>query len=157
MDPASNQSPPPVHRQVLVIRPSPFVVHEEYFSNKFHILKAYESPLPTHEFLKANAQSVQVVLCSGVSPITANVLHDLPSLRLVVSSTTGVNHIDMVKCRKRSIIVTNIVDLFSDDVADGAVGLFIDVMRRVTAGDRFVRGGRTGESPLGSKAIFLRT
>lgn len=146
---------PPYLGQVLVIRPPPvFSVHEQYISSKFQILKAYESPLPTHDFLQTYAQSVKVVLCSGGSPITADVLHDLPALQLVVSSTTGVNHIDMAECRRREIRVTNTGDLFSDDVADGAVGLLIDVMRRISAGDRFVRGGRwpaISEYPLGSK------
>ncbi|MFS8014333.1 putative oxidoreductase [Helianthus anomalus] len=141
--------------QVLVIRPPPvFAVHEQYISNKFHILKAYDSPLPTHDFLQANAQFVKAVLCSGNGPITADVLRDLPALQLVVSTTTGVNHIDMAECRKRGIKVTNIQDVFSDDVADVAVGLLIDVMRRITGGHKFVRGGCwpvTEQYPLGSK------
>ncbi|XP_076886453.1 glyoxylate/hydroxypyruvate reductase HPR3-like [Bidens hawaiensis] len=124
----SSQSP----HQVLVIKPPPvFVVHEQYISNKFQILKAYDSPLPTHDFLRANAQSVKVVLCSASSPITAEVLRDLPALELVVTTTTGVNHIDMVECRKCGIRVTNVRDVFSDDVADVAVGLLIEVMRRI--------------------------
>ncbi|KAL4562766.1 hypothetical protein LXL04_026796 [Taraxacum kok-saghyz] len=158
MDQEDHQSrplQPPYLGQVLVIRPPPvFVVHEQYISTKFQILKAYESPLPTHDFLEAYAQSVKVVLCSANGPITAAVLRDLPALQLIVSSTTGVNHIDMLECRRRGIRVTNTGDLFSDDVADGAVGLLIDVMRRITGGDRFVRGGRwpaTSVYPLGSK------
>ncbi|KAI3741251.1 hypothetical protein L1987_58922 [Smallanthus sonchifolius] len=141
--------------QVLVIRPPPvFAVHEQSISNKFQILKAYDSPLPTHDFLQANAQSVKAVICSGNSPITADVLRDLPALQLVVSTTTGVNHIDMAECRRRGIRVTNVGDVFSDDVADVAVGLLIDVMRRISGGDKFVRGGRwpvTEQYPLGSK------
>ncbi|MFS8014336.1 putative oxidoreductase [Helianthus anomalus] len=141
--------------QVLVIRPPPvFTVHEQYISNKFHILKAYDSALPTHDFLQANAQFVKAVLCSGNGPITADVLRDLPALQLVVSTTTGVNHIDMAECRKRGIKVTNIQDVFSDDVADVAVGLLINVMRRITGGHKFVRGGCwpvTEQYPLGSK------
>ncbi|KAJ9539554.1 hypothetical protein OSB04_032287 [Centaurea solstitialis] len=158
MDPKHHQSPPPESqdlRQVLVLRPPPvFAVHEHYFSTKFHILKAYDSPLPTHDFLKAYAQSVTVVLCSGMFPVTAEVLRNLPALQLLVSSATGVNHIDMPECRRRGIRVSNVVDVFSDDVADAAVGLLIDVLRRISAGDRFVRGGRwpaAAEHPLGSK------
>lgn len=154
MDPEDHQSPSDL-RQVLILRPPPvFAVHEQYFSNKFQILKAYDSPLPTHDFLRSYAQSVRVVLCSGVRPITAEVIRDLPALKLVVSSATGVNHIDMAECRLRGITVTNVADVFSDDVADAAVGLYIDVMRKITASDRFVRGGQwpvTGEYPLGSK------
>ncbi|KAI3494999.1 hypothetical protein L1887_37098 [Cichorium endivia] len=159
MDPESHQSSPHL-RQVLILRPPPvFAVHEQYFSNKFQILKAYESPLPTHDFLRSYAQSVKVVLCSAVGPITADVIRDLPALQLVVSSATGVNHIDMAECRRRGITVTNVADVFSDDVADAAVGLFVDVMRKITAGDRFVRSGlwmATGEHPHGCKLTGKR-
>nr|GEW66985.1 glyoxylate/hydroxypyruvate reductase HPR3-like [Tanacetum cinerariifolium] len=124
--------------------------------NNISLPKAYESSLPTHDFLHTYAQSVKVVICSIGSPITAEVLADLPSLELVVTSTTGVNHIDMAECRRRGIRVTNTGDLFSDDVADGAVGLLIDVMRRISSGDRFVRGGlwpMTEVYTLGSKGL----
>ncbi|KAI3741252.1 hypothetical protein L1987_58923 [Smallanthus sonchifolius] len=75
MNPQDHRSPssqPPELRQVLVLGPPPvFAVHEQYFSNRFHILKAYDSPLPTHNFLHAHAQSVKVVLCSAIGPITS--------------------------------------------------------------------------------------
>jgi hypothetical protein len=43
---------------------------------------------------------------------------------------------------------------FSTDVADHAIGLLIDVLRRVSAADRYVRRGMwpvQGDYPLGSK------
>ncbi|XP_024993285.1 glyoxylate/hydroxypyruvate reductase HPR3-like [Cynara cardunculus var. scolymus] len=157
MDPEDHHSTPsqsPDLRQVLVLRPPPvFSVHEQYFS-KFQILKAYDSPLPTLDFLHAHAQSVKVVLCSAIHPITADVIRKLPELQLVVSAATGVNHIDMAECGRRGIRVTNVGDVFSDDVADGAVGLLVDVLRRISGGDRFVRGGSwpdAGAYPLSSK------
>ncbi|KAI3681671.1 hypothetical protein L6452_36474 [Arctium lappa] len=151
--PPSSKSPD--LRQVLVLRP-PYVfsVHEQCFS-KFQILKAYDSPLPTLDFLQAYAQSVKVVLCSGTLPITADVIRNLPALQLIVSCATGVDHIDLAECRRHGIRVTNIGDAFSDDVADGAVGILIDVMRRINGGDRFVRSGKWkdygGTYTLGSK------
>ncbi|KAK9056225.1 hypothetical protein SSX86_027315 [Deinandra increscens subsp. villosa] len=154
MDPDHNQSPPS-NPQLLVLRPPPvFTVNEQLFSNRFQILKAYDSPLSTHDFLQAEAQSVKAVLCSGMSPITADVLRDLPALQFVVSATTGVNHIDMAECRRRGIRVAKVGDVFSDDVADVAVGLLVDVMRRISGGDKFVRGGRwpvTDQYSLGLK------
>ncbi|KAJ0762568.1 putative oxidoreductase [Helianthus annuus] len=145
----------PELRQVLVLQP-PYVfnIHEHLFADRFHVLKAYDSPLLTRDFLHANAQSVKVVLCSGTGPVTADVIRDLPALKLVVTDATGVNHIDMAECGRRGIVVTNAGDVYSDDVADAAIGLLIDVMRRITSGDRFVRGGRwptSREYPLGAK------
>lgn len=59
----------------------------------------------------------------------------------------------------RGISVANAGDVFSEDVADTAVGLFIDVLRKITSADRYVRGGSwavNGDYPLGSK-VFSRS
>ncbi|KAL0302301.1 UNVERIFIED_CONTAM: Glyoxylate/hydroxypyruvate reductase HPR3 [Sesamum calycinum] len=64
-----------------------------------------------------------------------------PLLRLVVTTSAGINHIDLVECRRRGISVANAASIFSADVADLAVGLLLDVLRRISAGNRFVKGG----------------
>ncbi|XP_059651505.1 glyoxylate/hydroxypyruvate reductase HPR3-like isoform X1 [Cornus florida] len=141
--------------QVLILRPPlVFTQFQDEFSKKFHILKAWESPLSTHLFLTTHAQSVKAILCSGHSAVTDDVLCHLPELRIVVTESAGVNHIDLPECRRRGIAVTNAGAVFSEDVADIAVGLLIDVLRRITSADRFVRGGfwpTVGDYPLGSK------
>ncbi|MFS7932606.1 putative oxidoreductase [Helianthus anomalus] len=129
MDPQDHQQPE--LRQVLVLQP-PYVfnIHEHLFADRFHALKAYDSPLPTRDFLQANAQSVKVVLCSGTGPITADVIRDLLALKLVVTDATGVNHIDMAECGRRGI------------------------KERIISGERFVRDGcwtTSREYPLGAK------
>ncbi|KAL2515171.1 glyoxylate/hydroxypyruvate reductase HPR3-like [Forsythia ovata] len=75
------------------------------------------------------------------SPITAQMLSLLPSLQLVITSGTEVNHIDIPECRCRGISVANTGDVFSDDTSDYAVGLLIDVLRKISAGERHVRRG----------------
>jgi hydroxypyruvate reductase 2 len=47
--------------------------------------------------------------------------------------------------------------VYSADVADMAVGLLIDVLRKVSASDRYVRQGlwaAKGNYPLGSKVLI---
>ena len=47
--------------------------------------------------------------------------------------------------------------MFSEDVADMAVALLIDVLRKVSAADRYVRQrlwATKGDFPLGSKVFF---
>ncbi|KAF5952973.1 hypothetical protein HYC85_010917 [Camellia sinensis] len=141
--------------QLLVLRPPVvFTAFHHLFIAKFQVLKAYESPLPIDLFLTTYAQSVRAVLCAGSSPITANVLSHLPSLQVVVSASAGINHIDFPECRRRDISVANAGTIFSEDVADVAVVLLIDVLRKITGGDRFVRRRdwpSHGNYPLGSK------
>ncbi|KAL0339387.1 UNVERIFIED_CONTAM: Glyoxylate/hydroxypyruvate reductase HPR3 [Sesamum angustifolium] len=82
-----------------------------------------------------------------------------PSLRLVVTTSAGINHIDLVECRRRGIAVANAAGIFSADVADLAVGLLLDVLRRISAGNRFVKGGlwpMQEAYPLGFKQRGLK-
>ncbi|XP_044486036.1 glyoxylate/hydroxypyruvate reductase HPR3 isoform X2 [Mangifera indica] len=107
-----------------------------------------------HSFLSRHATSIRALICVGPSPITPQTLSLLPSLEIVVGTSAGIDHVDLHECRRRGIIVTNAGDAFSEDVADYAFSLLIDVLRRVSASDRFVRAGlwpKYGAYPLGSK------
>ncbi|XP_058226192.1 glyoxylate/hydroxypyruvate reductase HPR3-like [Rhododendron vialii] len=141
--------------KVLIIRPPmAFKSVETEFSQKFHLVKAWESPLPLDQFLAAHAHDVRAMIASGVTPVNPDVLRHLPSLRCIVTSSAGIDQIDLPECRRRGIVVANAGAVFSEDVADTAVALLIDVLRRVVAADRYVRGGNwlvKGDYPLGSK------
>ncbi|XWS32278.1 hypothetical protein CRYUN_Cryun23aG0146300 [Craigia yunnanensis] len=143
------------HPSVLVLGPPPVLrVFLDRFSRKFHLLKAWESPLPLDQFLISNAQSVQAILCSGATPVNAELIGQLPLLRLVVTDSSGLNYIDLYECQERGIAVTNAGNVYANDVADMAVGLLINVLRKISAADRYLRNGVwpvIGTYPLGSK------
>ncbi|PRQ57732.1 putative oxidoreductase [Rosa chinensis] len=140
---------------VLIIQPPPaFISFESDFTQKFNILRAWESPLPLDQFLTTHAQSVHALLCRAETPINADVLRLLPALKIVVSASTGADQVDKAECRRRGIAVTNAGNAYAEDVADIAVGLFIDVFRKISAADWYVRKGlwsSSGDYPLGSK------
>ncbi|KAG6436384.1 hypothetical protein SASPL_101281 [Salvia splendens] len=141
---------------LLVLRPGLlFKVFEQEFLAKFNVLKAFESPLPLDKYLRDHTQSARAILCEAiVTRITADLLLQLPALQLVVADGTGVNHIDLAECHRRGISVTNTGDVFSEDTADYGVGLLIDVLRRISRADAFVRRGSwplTPEFPVGRK------
>ncbi|XP_059651503.1 glyoxylate/hydroxypyruvate reductase HPR3-like [Cornus florida] len=140
---------------VLVLRPTiGFSDYGKQFSEKFHLLKAWESPMPTEQFLATHASSVQAMLCSVGTPVQSDVLRLLPSLKVIVTTSAGLNQIDLPECRRRGISIANTGTIYSADVADVALGLLIDVLRKITAANRYVRGGLwpiQGDYPLGSK------
>ncbi|XP_030535289.1 glyoxylate/hydroxypyruvate reductase HPR3 isoform X2 [Rhodamnia argentea] len=145
--------------QLLVINPPGLFDYGDPFAAKFTVLRAWESPLPLPRFLSAHAQSAPALLCSAATRVTAGLLDLLPSLRIIVTTSAGLNHIDVPECRRRGIAVANAGEVFSDDVADAAVGLALDVLRRVSAADRFVRRGlwaKDGDFALGSKLVGKR-
>ncbi|XP_022159358.1 glyoxylate/hydroxypyruvate reductase HPR3-like [Momordica charantia] len=142
--------------QVLVLG-SPWVLPslESQFSHRFHFLKPSNSQFPLLQFLSSYAQSVQALLIPGGSfALTSAILDCLPSLKLAVTTSVGVDHLDLPELRRRGIAVAYAGNLYSEDVADMAVGLLIDVLRKVSAADRFLRQGlwpTNREFPLGLK------
>ncbi|XP_071717838.1 glyoxylate/hydroxypyruvate reductase HPR3-like [Rutidosis leptorrhynchoides] len=134
--------------------PSVFNLYERQFSEKYRLLKPWESSLPLKQYLVTHADSVQAAFSSPKQPINTDILQMLPELRLIATSSAGVDHIDLCECKRLGIKVTNAASAFSEDVADSAVGLLIDVLRKVSAADRFVRAGlwpQNGDYLLGNK------
>ncbi|KAL7192713.1 hypothetical protein ACSBR2_024515 [Camellia fascicularis] len=81
------------------------------------------------------------MLYSNVTSISIAIFHLLPSLRCIVNTTFGLNHIDLEKCRSCEIVVSYAKDVFSKDVSDMTVGLLIDVLKQITASNRYIHGG----------------
>ncbi|KAL7603902.1 hypothetical protein Lser_V15G15861 [Lactuca serriola] len=140
---------------ILVLGPPlVFKAYESDFSQKFNFLKPWEKPIPLQQFISTHSSTVKAIFCSAVSPVTSDIIQSLPELRFVLASSTGVNHIDLRECKRRGIVVANAGSTFSEDVADMAVGLLIDVLRRISAGNRFVKSAvwrREGDYPLAHK------
>ncbi|OIT28655.1 PREDICTED: glyoxylate/hydroxypyruvate reductase HPR3-like [Nicotiana attenuata] len=105
---------------------------------RYRILDPLDESDPSFLHLSS---SVRLMLCVGPSPVTSETLDTYPSLECIVGTSAGFDHFDLAECRRRNIRVTTAGDSFSDDVADFAVGLLIDVLRGVSAADRFVRAG----------------
>ncbi|KAK8464841.1 hypothetical protein PHAVU_010G086901 [Phaseolus vulgaris] len=121
------------------------------YSQKFHFLN--HSSIPLHQFAATHSHhcaTVAAVLCDGGYPLTVDMLRLLPLLRLVVTASAGTDHIDLDECRRRGIQIAGAGNLFSEDVADLAVALLIDVVMKISAADRSLRKRR-----VDSRAITL--
>ncbi|KAJ0682719.1 putative oxidoreductase [Helianthus annuus] len=150
---------PPLATAILVLGPPlVFKAYETEFSEKFNFLKPWKTPLPLHQFIATHSCNVRAIFCSAVSPVTAEIIQSLPELRFVLASSIGVNHIDLRECKRRGIVVANAGSTFSEDVADMAVGLLIDVVKRISAGNRLVKARvwpRQGDYPLTHKVCYI--
>jgi glyoxylate reductase len=70
------------------------------------------------------------------------------NLRLIANFGTGVDHIDLAAARERGITVTNTPGVLTEDTADMTMALILDVIRRVSQGERLIRSGAwTGWGP----------
>ncbi|CAN1236667.1 Glyoxylate/hydroxypyruvate reductase HPR3 [Linum grandiflorum] len=159
----SPATPEPDLPHVLVLKKPPYfsvTADHHITSTKFRYLNAFDSTLPLHEFLAAHARTpVRAMLASSRATVDAAVLDLLPELRVIVTTSAGVNHVDLTECRRRGIKIANAGDTYSNEGADCAVGLLIDVLRKISAGNRYVKGGLwspIGDYPLGSKVSGKR-
>lgn len=65
------------------------------------------------------------------SVIHKDVLDQLPNLKLIVTRSTGFDHIDRVECANRNIAVTNIPTYGSRTVAEFVFALLLSVSRKI--------------------------
>ncbi|MDN0074284.1 2-hydroxyacid dehydrogenase [Crenobacter sp. SG2303] len=109
-------------------------------------------------FLAAEGGHFDAVVTSSRFGLSAAQLELLPALRAVCSFGVGYDAIDVAAARERGVMVSNTPDVLTDCVADLAFGLIIDVARRVSEADRFVRAGQwaQGGFPLGHRVSGKR-
>ncbi|XP_023772100.1 glyoxylate/hydroxypyruvate reductase HPR3 [Lactuca sativa] len=125
------------------------------FNFSFSWAKGIVNPIePSDPLYPIHRLSARAVIVLGPSPLKSEHLDQYPSVECIFGTSAGVDHIDLAECRRRNIRVTSAGDAFSEDGADYAIGLLIDVLRLVSASDRFVRAGLwpvEGIYPLGNK------
>ncbi|MED6217522.1 hypothetical protein PIB30_018536 [Stylosanthes scabra] len=115
---------------------------------RFLKLPSLFKPYSLFEFLETqntHPSSIQVVLCNPLQPVTADVIRSLPSLSVIATTGSGTDHVDLSECKCRGIQVVAVGgghECASEDIAEMALGLLIDVMWKISAGDRHVRRRR---------------
>ncbi|MDB5410164.1 MAG: 2-hydroxyacid dehydrogenase [Rhodospirillales bacterium] len=104
-------------------------------------------------FLASIADRVEGIATGLGGTVDAALIAALPRLRIIATSTVGLDAIDLGAARSRGIAVTNTPDVLTDCVADFALGLTIASARRICEADRFVRQGKwlAGGFPLATK------
>lgn len=65
-------------------------------------------------------------------------------LQVVSTMSVGVDHIDLLECKRRSIVVGHTPNVLTDSTADMALALTLAVCRRLAEGERAVRSGEWG-------------
>ncbi|MFA7286444.1 MAG: NAD(P)-dependent oxidoreductase [Patescibacteria group bacterium] len=89
------------------------------------------------------------------SRITAQVLEKFPNLKLIVTRSTGYDHVDAAACRERNVTVAYVPGYGDNTVAEYAFGLLLALSRKVyEAVDRLKEGGPF--SPDGLRGFDLK-
>ena len=95
----------------------------------------------TQAFLIEHGKNITAVVTSAAYGLTAELMRQLPNLKIAVSFGVGFDTLDIGYAQAHDICVTNTPNVLNDCVADLAIGLMIDVARNISSSDRFIRQG----------------
>lgn len=93
-------------------------------------------------------KDAEAVIISNI-PLRADVLSQCPKLQFLDVAFTGLDHIDLEYCETHGIAVKNASGYATEAVAELAVGLMIDVLRKITFLDGSIRQGGVRGAFLG--------
>jgi len=102
------------------------------------------------KFLTEHGPSFAAVVTTARVGVDVDLLRALPGIGAIIHFGVGYDSTDVVAAHARGVVVSNTPDVLTECVADLAVGALIDIMRRLSAADRFVRRGewQQGAFPL---------
>lgn len=111
------------------------------------------TPFRLHQFTSIEALTplagrIEGVTTGGGSGLPRPVMDLLPNLKIISVNGVGIDKIDLDECRRRGIRLATAQGVLTDDVADMAIGLMLDVVRGISCNDRFVRAGKWAHEPV---------
>jgi len=65
-----------------------------------------------------------------------------PQLRIVANFAVGYDNVDLGACTRRGVLVSNTPGVLTEATAELTIALLLDVVRRVSEGDRMIRRGK---------------
>jgi glyoxylate reductase len=106
-------------------------------------LRVHRGPQLTNETELAEfIGAAHGVLTLLANPVTAAVLAQCRSLRVVGNVAVGFDNVDLAAAERRGVWVTNTPDVLTEATADLTWALILAVTRRLVEADAFVRQGR---------------
>ena len=91
--------------------------------------------------LKAAAPRVRALAHFGHSKVDGKLMDALPKLEIISNFGVGVDQIDLEAAKKRKIIVTNTPNVLNDCVADCAMALVLNTLRKFPQSQDHLRSG----------------
>ena len=107
---------------------------------EFSVHKLFESG-DKDKFLKERAERIRGIASFGPLPVNGKLMDALPKLEIIANFGVGVDQIDLDDARARKIIVTNTPDVLNECVADTALALILNTLRKFPQCERHLRAG----------------
>ncbi len=103
--------------------------------------------------LKEAAPRVRGLASTGHARVDAALMDALPKLEIIANFGVGVDQIDLDAAKQRGIIVTNTAGALNECVADCAMALVLNTLRKIPQSGVYLRAGlwqSQGAYPLGT-------
>lgn len=92
--------------------------------------------------IAASAPNAQILFVDAITPVTGELIEQLPALKMIHSEGVGYEGIDLAAAARRGIFVCNNRGCNAGAVAEQAILLMLALLRGGVVGDRAVREGR---------------
>jgi lactate dehydrogenase-like 2-hydroxyacid dehydrogenase len=92
-------------------------------------------------FLRQHAPTVRGLATFGPMPVDGKLMDQLPKLEIIANFGVGVDAINLDDAKKRNIIVTNTPDVLNETVADTALALVLNTVRKLPQSEVYLRAG----------------
>ena len=98
-------------------------------------------PIPKN-ILKNKIKTIDGLICFPYDKIDKKMIDSATNLKVISTYSVGFDHIDINHAIKKKIRVGYTPEVLTDATADLAFTLILDVMRRVSEGDKIIRSGK---------------
>ena len=123
---------------------------KELFAKYSCTFTLYKDRKEDNETLISRIADSDVVIISNI-PLKKEVLSHCPNIKLLAVAFTGIDHIDVAYCKERNIEIINVAGYATEAVSELAIGLMLDVMRKLSEMNANIRVGGTRNNFLGTE------
>jgi hydroxypyruvate reductase len=133
---------------------------QETLEREFSCHRMYEAA-DKDAFLRELAPKARGLATFASSGANAKLMDSLPKLEIISNFGVGVDAIDVGAAKQRKIIVTNTPDVLNACVADTAMALILNALRRYPQAEGYLREGKWAGAPfplstsLGGKVLGI--
>lgn len=109
--------------------------------NEFYVHRQWEQA-DIQGYLAQNGNRIEGIATCAPVGVPNELMERLPGLKVISSRGVGLDKIDLDAAKQKGIQVSGTPGVLTDCVADLGMALLLDIGRRVSASDRFVRSGQ---------------
>ncbi|MGI6117200.1 MAG: NAD(P)-dependent oxidoreductase [Bilifractor sp.] len=113
----------------------------EALTGKGHTFESYDTFTTDEDELKKRSAGADVLMIAN-HPLPGSVIESDPNLKFISVAFVGIDHVDTDACQAKGIRISNTGGYCSDAVAELAVGLALDCLRNISAGNAAVQAGK---------------